>query len=236
MRKHLILGAVGLAATLLGIQAFWPSDGWILHAQTPRPPKRTGGSVKVLDARAQKAQEAFIRESVDLARSYEDAGQLPKAKELLENVAKLNDKLPGLQDKIRELGEAILSSNEVDFKLDTSRQGWGDPRALVFKSRTFRIQAQGNYEFVTSLTIDAEGFPHGDALRDMAKGVPCGALMGLIVADGKPGKPFLIGSSSEQTPKEDGVLFLRVNAPPGHRCTGELQIRISGYARVPTGN
>lgn len=234
MRKHLILGAVGLAVTVLGTLPFRHGAAWNVQAQTSKSTKRGGANIKVLDARAQKAQEAFIRESVDLARSYEDAGQLTKAKSLLEDVAKLNGKLPGLKDKIRELNEAILSSNEVDLTLDTSRQGWGEPRALVFKGRTFRIQAQGAYEFVANLTVDPEGFPHKDVLREMADGVPCGALMGLIVANGKPGKPFLVGSSTEQTPNEDGVLFLRVNAPPGHRSTGELQVRISGFARVPS--
>ena len=63
--------------------------------------------------------------------------------------------------------------------------------------------------------------------------------MGLVVALPDPGKPpdkndkigdpFEIGTNKEFTPKEDGVLLLNVNLPPGHKSTGKLRIRISGH-------
>ena len=56
----------------------------------------------------------------------------------------------------------------------------------------------------------------------------CGALMGIIISDGKAGKPFLIGESLDFNPKESGVLLLRVNAPPGNKCSGKLKVAISG--------
>jgi len=71
----------------------------------------------------------------------------------------------------------------------------------------------------------------------MAAGVPGGALMGMIVGKdqagkSKPGKPFKIGSGSVFTPKHDGLLFLRVNLPPGHKCKGKISVTMSGYIRA----
>ena len=71
----------------------------------------------------------------------------------------------------------------------------------------------------------------------MTAGVPGGALMGMIVGKDKagkpkPGKPFKNGSSSEFTPKNDGLLFLWVNLPPGHKCNGKISVTVNGYIRA----
>ena len=72
----------------------------------------------------------------------------------------------------------------------------------------------------------------------MNKNVGLGALTALVVPivkgkPGKPGAPIEIGSGREITPKESGFLFLAVNAPPGNRCTGKLDVQISGYVKPP---
>ena len=75
--------------------------------------------------------------------------------------------------------------------------------------------------------------------RDLVAGVPCGALMGVIIQvgnngqPGKPGRPFAIGEKREVTPKETGLLFLRVNAPAGNKNSGKLKVLISGYVKTP---
>lgn len=190
------------------------------------------GNVKAIDVRAQKSQETYIRDALELSKSYEDAGQLEKSKAMLESVLKLNNRVPGLKAKIKELNEGILNSNPADFELDTSL-GWGEPRALVYKGRSFRVQAAGTYSFVVNQTLDPEGFPNEDPTKDMTSGVRCGALMGIIITNGKPGKPFPIGQENEVTPKDDGLLFLRINAPAGHKCIGKLKVQLSGYVRTP---
>ena len=178
----------------------------------------------------QRTRTQFVRDAVDLARDYEKAGQLEKAKQSLESALKIQPGLPGAKEKLKQLRESILSSNELEFELDVSR-GWGVPRARVFAGRAFRIQAEGSYRFVTSLAIGPQGFPtKNPKANDMALQMPCGGLMGVIVTKNKPGKIFPIGTGREMTAKKDGLLFLKVNVPPGHRCTGKLKIRISGYA------
>jgi hypothetical protein len=66
----------------------------------------------------------------------------------------------------------------------------------------------------------------------MVPGVPCGALMGMIFNDGKPGKAFHIGESLDLTPAESGLLFLKINAPPGNKNSGKVKVAISGNVQI----
>jgi len=201
------------------------------RSKSKRPSRKSSAkSVKALDVRMQRSRSQFVRDAVDLAREYEKAGQLEKAKRSLEAALKIQPDLPGAKEKIKRLRESILSSNELEFELDVSR-GWGIPRARVFAGRAFRIQVEGSYRFVTNLAIGPQGFPtKKPKANDMSLQLPCGALMGVIVTKKKPGKVFPVGTGREMTSKKEGLLFLKVNVPPGHRCTGKLKIRISGYA------
>jgi len=65
--------------------------------------------------------------------------------------------------------------------------------------------------------------------KDHIANAPLGCLLGVIVSDGKPGKPFPVKAELEYTPKESGQLFLKVNVPDGSRCIGKLKVRFSGY-------
>ncbi len=198
-------------------------------------------NTKLIDVKAQRAEQIFMREAADLARAYENAGHLERSKQMLQNILKLNPSVPGVAAKIKQLDETILSSNEVEFEVDTGK-GWGSPRARVAKGKRFRIEAEGVYQFVTSVPVSPLGFPTEDPTKQMAAGIPCGALMGLILSPSSsnskkqkqnPPKPFVIGAGKEITPREDGILFLSVNAPPGHKCMGEIQVRMSGYLAAP---
>ena len=197
---------------------------------TPSP-----AALKQLELQVTNAEEQFVRTTVEAAKELEKGGLLSDAKKLLQKVAKVRADLPGLKDKIDELEESILSNNPFEFAVDTSR-GWGDPVAAVQGGKPFRIQSKGSYRFNVQLVSGPTGFPTADPLHDMAKDIPAGALMGLIVAVDdkgkakKPGQPFVVGDNKEVTPKENGLLFLTVNAPSGHKCTGEIDIQLSGYA------
>ena len=57
-------------------------------------------------------------------------------------------------------------------------------------------------------------------------------LMGIIAAEGKQTRPFLIGEALEYTPKEDGMLLLRINAPPGNKSSGKIRVSISGNVEL----
>jgi hypothetical protein len=54
----------------------------------------------------------------------------------------------------------------------------------------------------------------------------------MIISQGKPSKPFAVQAGREMTPKDGGLLVLRINAPTGSQCSGKLQIQLSGYAKT----
>ena len=226
------------AALLLGILAatILISSAGTTSAQPTKKAKTTktaaAPSTKALDVKAEKAAEAYIREAATLAREYEDAGHYEKARQMYETIATFNPDAPGLKEKIKQLNEALLDSNEIEIEIDAGR-GWDNSRVQVFKGKTIRLQAAGTYMFNVSAELGPEGFPTKDPVRDdMAADIPCGALMGLMAAKEKPSKPFVIGAARDFTPNEDGILFLRFNVPPGSRSSGKVKVRLSGHVRA----
>ncbi|MDZ4687969.1 MAG: hypothetical protein SH850_23090 [Planctomycetaceae bacterium] len=211
--------------------------GWC-SAQTgaakSKPKSKSGGTenVRQLDIRMQEMQERIVKDAADIAKGYEDAGQYDRAKVLLEVLEKLNPKLPGLQAKIDQLKEKSLDSTEFEIEMDVAK-GW-TPAGLVFKDRITRIEAEGDYNFVASGSITADGLPTSDTGADLLGGVPVGALIGIVVNpdNKKPGKPFEIKAKREWTPRESGYLQLKVNVPNGHKSTGKLTIKLGGVAKV----
>lgn len=189
------------------------------------------GNVKMLDVRAQKLQSDFSRDSFSLARDYENAGDLEKARQVYIVLSRLNPQAKDVRERIKRIDEALLSANAFEVEVDTST-GWGVPLARVTKGKAIQIQGGGTYRFQANLQVGPAGFSVADPVkRDLAGDVRCGALMGLVVAKGKPGKPFAIGSSRKFTPKNDGLLYLRVNVPAGSKCTGRLTVRLGGNVK-----
>ena len=211
------------------------------RAKTKKPAGPSPTQLRQLELKEQKAKEEFLRQQVELAKEYETAGLLEKAKDLLQTVQRVEPKVPGLKEKLDELEESILSENPNELELDVSK-GWGDPVARVEKGKPFRIQAEGRYRFSVDGEIDAKGFANADPIREMAKDVPTGALMAIIIPitdkgkPGKPGNPITVGESKEINPPETGLLFLAINAPQGHKCSGTLDIKLSGYVTTANGN
>ena len=70
--------------------------------------------------------------------------------------------------------------------------------------------------------------------EDLVSGVPLGAVMGVVAPPGggrggdKAPKPFVVGASIERRAERDGVLYLKVNVPPGSKVTGKFTAEISG--------
>lgn len=195
--------------------------------------KKKGAVANVtgLDARAELAQTTFIKEAEDLAGQYADAGQPEKAKSILQSALALSPQSDVIQQKIKKLEESILTSNDFEVEVSPSK-GW-EPAGQVAENRPIRFQVDGNYRFVVNTTVSGAGFTDKDPVKDMAAGVPCGALMGMILTDGnKTGKPFAIGDGRDYTPKETGLLFLRINSPADNKHTGKLKVLISGYVKA----
>lgn len=181
-----------------------------------------------LEVRAQEAEKTLAREYISIATGFYELGDIEKAKDFLLRLNDLKEGLPGVKEKIDELDEELMSSNSDRFSIDVGK-GWGDAVAEVTKGDAFRIVAEGTYKMTAQLSLDVNGLPSKDPVRDLAVGIPLGALVGIIQGtDGKPSRPFAIKSGIEHTPRKSGLLYIRVNAPPNAKCTGKVQVRISG--------
>ena len=192
--------------------------------------KNVNVNLKEVDAKAEQNLDNFIRAQAELAKSYEDAEDLEKAKKMLSAILKVKPDQPGVVSKIKEIEETILTANEIDVDLDVSK-GWGKGVAVVAKDKPFRIKVDGEYRFITNSTIGPGGFATDNPTKGMAPNVKCGQVKGLFFSKNKPGRPFAIGEGKEIVPKDDGILFLAVNVPPGSRCIGKLKVELSGYVK-----
>ena len=190
------------------------------------------GNTKNLDIKADQLQSSFTRDAEELANQYVEAGHLDKAKAILESALAVNPQSPSIQKKLEQVKEGVLNANDYDVDVNPAR-GWEPTGAMVFENRPLRIKAEGTYKFDSGAgSLTAAGFSQKEPNQDMVAGIVCGALMGMIVGEGKAGKPFLIGESLDLTPKESGLLLLRVNAPVGNKNSGKLKVSISGYVQA----
>lgn len=198
----------------------------------PAPIAQRNSELRSIDVKANKVQDTFIRDAVELAQDYEKAGDLERSIQLLEAVLKINPDLEPVKKKIEFLKDNILSSNDYTLTLEADGT-WGKPVGYVRKGKPFRIEVAGTYRFNTSVVVGPDGFPEGNIQKEMLAGVRCGALAGIILAKNKPGEPFEVGKEHDVTPGQSGLLYLKVNAPPGSNCSGKLKTRLSGYILSP---
>lgn len=201
--------------------------------RSSRKKKDDESSPQQLEKRAQEAEVTLAKEYFSIADGFYRMGDVDKAKDYLVRLNKFRKGIPGVEDKIKQLEELVMNSNSDRITIDTSK-GWGDPIAEVTEGEEFRIAAEGNYKMTSSLNLDVNGLPSKDPVKDLAGGAPFGSLIGLVVSGGKPGRPFAIKSSLQHKPKKSGLLYVRVNTPPGAKCTGKIQLQVSG--RIVTKN
>ena len=204
----------------------------------PKPRPANSPELKRLDAKVEEVRESFLRDTTKLILSFEDVGQYERAKMLLESLQKLDPKNQVVNSKIAELNRQILDASEFEIDIDPG-ESW-QPVGLVAKGRPLRILVTGDYKLLTSITATADGAPSDNPAEDMIPHVPFGAVMAVIAnpaaADGPNGgtqpnqrpKPFTVGSKYERPADQDGLLYLKVNVPPGAKCTGRLEAKISG--------
>ena len=219
---------VALATPALGQQSTAKSK-----ARPANPPE-----LKRLDAKVEEVRESFLRDTTKLILSFEDAGQYERAKMLLESLQKLDPKNQVVSSKIAELNRQMLDASEFEIDIDPG-ESW-QPVGLVAKGKPLRILVSGDYKLLTSITATADGAPSDNPAEDMIPHVPFGAVMAVIAnpaAAGGPNgsqqnnqqpKPFKVGSTYERPADQDGLLYLKVNVPPGAKCTGRLEAKISG--------
>ncbi|MCP4787894.1 MAG: hypothetical protein GY903_34240 [Fuerstiella sp.] len=203
-------------------------------AQSSRDRKRVDDtpSAKSLEVRLEKAEEALVNEYKDVAIEFYKQGDKEKSMAMLRRLRQLSPQMAGLKERIGAINEELMEENAFDLEIDT-RKTWelvGD----VSAGKPFRIQAAGEYKLTYSTTVTVDGLPADKDSKEHVAEAPLGCLLGVIVSDGKPGKPFPVKAELRQTPKKGGQFFLKVNVPAGTRCIGKLKIHASGYLAPPS--
>ena len=208
---------------------------------TPKPKPPSPAEMRRLDAKLAAVSESFLRDTTTLIASYENAGQFDRAKLILEVLQKLDPKNEAIQAKLKSLNERIMEATLQDLDLDADAQ-W-TPVGRVVKGRPIRIEASGEYKVTATLETGPAGMPSANPVTDLVAGVPLGALMGVILpapesaaGEQQPGanqqaqqpRPFAVGAAYDRPADRDGILYLKVNVPPGSKCTGGLKARVSG--------
>ena len=215
-----------------------------------KPKAISPAELKKLDAKLDDVQRSFLKDTESIIKGYEEGGQFERAKILLEVLLKLDPKNEAIKKKLEHLDDQILDSSESEIDLDTSKP-WQQV-GLVVKDRLIRIEVEGDYKFVASLPAGPEGFATRDPATDMAN-APLGAVVAVIVPptgfaastgggnnnaggggrerDGNRPGVFSVGAKYEQPAPRDGILMLKVNVPPGSKCTGKLKVKLGGISR-----
>ncbi|MBL6707184.1 MAG: hypothetical protein ISQ06_13825 [Planctomycetaceae bacterium] len=240
MKRSFVFGGVVASGLVLATVLIGPGSSSELFGQGKKPAIKppSVAAMRALELREKKAREQFLRDTAQLAKDYEEAGLLEKAKDLLKTVQRVDSSIAGVKEKLDTIEETILSANPYEFSIDSAK-GWGEPVARVEQGKKFRVAAKGSYKFVVQETVGPTGFPSDDPLRQMTKGIPSGALMAIVIPlndrgkPGKPGQPIEIGDGKEITPKESGLLLIGVNAPAGNKNQGNIDIQLSGYLAPP---
>lgn len=219
----------------------WPLCIWLATAAgaaepSPKPKPPSPAEMRRLDAKLADVSESFLRDTTSLIASYETIGQFDRAKLILEVLQKLDPKNEVIQAKLKTLNERIMEATRQDVDLDADAQ-W-TPVGRVVKGRPIRIEATGQYKVTATLETGPAGAPSANPVTDLAAGVPLGALMGVILpasegtAAAQPPKPFAVGAAYDRPADRDGMLYLKVNVPPGSKCTGRLKAQITGVEKA----
>lgn len=231
--------------------AAWPA--WLLaagvamvtasataNAQPPRSPARkpSPAEIRRLDSKLQEVHGLFVRETADLVSSYEALGQFDRAKAIVEALGKLDPENESVKAKIAELEKQMLEAGVFEVELMPG-SGW---QAIggVAKGDVLRVQISGDYRFQVAGSTNAAGLTGDSPETDFMRGIPLGAVMGVIAPASPPDsekkdepkpRPFVVGASYDARAESDGVLYLKANLPPGTKCTGKLQAMITGPKR-----
>lgn len=191
---------------------------------------KDGANGVQLEVRLSKAEEGLLKEYMDVAKEYLKNGDNEEALTVLKKVEHINPKMDGLKQEMDRINEVLMQDNDFKFEFDVSKF-WGSPICEVTEGKPFRLTAAGEYKMIYSTAIPLGGLPTKEPATDHVAAAPFGALIGVIVTDGKPGDPFVVNDKLEYTPQKGGQLHLRVNVPAAAKCTGDIKIQMSGAVK-----
>ena len=220
-----------LFASVAGQQTFAqpPQSG----ARKPSP-----AEVKRLDAQLNDAYSVFMNQTVDLITSYENLGQFDRAKAIVEALGKLDPENENIQKKVSDLEKRMLEAGV--FEVDLVPGGGWQAIGAVSKDAVIRVQVTGEYRFQSAGSTTADGVQGDSPEIDFMRGIPLGAIMGVIAPPSQAGgeekdeqkpRPFVVGANYDKRADRDGVLYLKANLPIGTKCTGRLEAKITGPQR-----
>lgn len=215
------------AAAMVCLCGFLIQAGASAQTSRERGRRDPAPTAEALKSRLSKAEEMLVDEYKEVVEEFYKQGDKEGAMQLLHRLKELNPKLQGLDDKIKEISEELMQENEADFDLDT-RKSW-EQIGEVAEGKAFRLMAAGDYKMTYTTTVTVDGLQPDEETKDYTTAAPLGCLIGVIVSEGKPGKPFPVKSELEHTPKKSGTLYLKVNVPEGTKCVGRLKVKVSGY-------
>ena len=205
------------------------------YAQSSRKEKdkddKDGPNKVQLEIRLSKAEEGLLKEYMDVAKEFLKNGDNEEALTVLRKVEHINPKMDGLKQEMERINEMLMQDNDFKFELDVSKF-WGNPICEVTEGKAFRLVAAGEYKMNFSTVIPLTGLSTKEPATDHVSAGPFGALIGVIVTDGKPGEPFVVNDKLEHTPKKGGQLYLRVNVPAAAKCSGDIRIQMSGAVKA----
>lgn len=196
------------------------------------PPSAT--ALRSLESKTQEARDAYLTQLSDLAKGYEESGDIERAQETLQQILRITPDDAKIKARLTDLRNKVFDSNQKIIEVDSTK-GWVSTGLRVAKGAAIRLRAEGSYKFIVNTDVGPDGFPTRNVMQDMGAGVNCGALMGVVVGDPtprnrspQPGDPFQIGTELEYKPDADGVLFVRLNVPPASKCIGKVKLMIAG--------
>ena len=237
-------GSLGRGRPAAGLLLLAAAAGvWLVAgpavAQPPRSSTRkpSPAEIKRLDTQLNDAYGVFMNQTVDLSTSYENLGQFDRAKVIVEALAKLDPENEAMKTKIADLEKRMLEAGVFEVNL-VPGEGW-QAIGAVANGDVVRVQITGEYRFQTVGSTTADGITGDSPETDFMRGIPLGAVMGVIAPasqaggdkkDEKP-RPFVVGSNYDKRADKDGVLYLKANLPIGTKCTGRLEAKITGPRR-----
>jgi len=208
-------------------------------AQSPRSTGRkpSPAEIKRLDSQLNDAYGVFLNQTVDLITSYENLGQFDRAKVIVEALSKLDPENEKMKAKIADLEKQMLEAGVFEVSL-VPGDGW-QAIGAVSQGDVVRVQITGEYRFQAVGATNADGITGNSPETDFMRGIPLGAVMGVIAPPATAGgdkkeekpRPFVVGANYDKRADKDGVLYLKVNLPVGTKCTGRLEAKITGPRR-----
>ena len=191
--------------------------------------RKDGASETELAERISKAEELLLKEYKEVVTEHYKQGRKDSAIEVLQRIAAINPTMDGVQDQIKMINEELLQENGIKMEMDVSN-GWV-PVCEVEEGKPFRIAVVGEYKLDLTTPVSLTGLSTSDPAKDHVAVAPFGALIGLVMTDGKPGEPFAVTAGMEHKPKKGGQFFLRVNVPVIAKCKGDLKLQVSGAVK-----